>query len=148
MTGTMGHNNPPARLAAEFVRVEAKKIDIKLLIDGEMHLLAWRRHAFHDEVLVNNVRQQESRGLGKRETLYGLVFGKSPEGEGGIRVLFTVDPKQDWNTMDWNGATRLSGVRLEAGEGVLLSYGTLDPRSFKQPESFSEWIKKTMGISY
>jgi hypothetical protein len=152
MTGAtgsgMGHNNPPARITAELVRIDAKKIDIKLLIDGEMHLLAWRRYGFYDEVLVNNVRQQESRGFGKRETLYGLIFGKSPEGEGGIRVLFTVDPKQDWASIDWGGNTRLAGVRLESAEGVLLSYGTLDPRSFKKPESFSEWIKKTMGISY
>lgn len=148
MTGTMGHNNPPARLVAELVRVESKKIDIKLLIDGEMHLLAWRRHAFRDEVLVNNVRQRESRGLGQRETLYGLVFGKSREGDGGIRVLFTVDPKQDWSTIDWSGNTRLSGVRLESGERVLVAYGTLDPRSLEKPTSFTEWVKKTMGISY
>jgi hypothetical protein len=116
MTG-MGHNNPPARMTAELVRVEQKKVDVKLMIDGEMHLLAWRRDSFR-------------------------------EGEGGVRVLFTVDPNPDWASMNWNGHTRLSGVRLESGEGVLLSYGNLDPRSFKKPETFQEWVKKTMGISY
>jgi hypothetical protein len=151
MTGlgqnNMGHNNPPTRMTAEIVRIERKKVDIKLMIDGEMHLLAWRRHAFRDEVLVNGRSQHESRGA-NRETLYGLVFGKSLEGEGGVRVLFTLDPKPDWASINWNGECRLSGVRLEAGEGVLLSYGNLDPRSFKKPESFQEWVKKTMGISY
>ena len=50
--------------------------------------------------------------------------------------------------MNWNGHTRLSGVRLESGEGVLLSYGTLDPRAYEKPASFAEWIKKSMGIQY
>lgn len=148
MTGPIGHNNPPTHITAELVRVEAKKVDVKLLINGEMHLLAWRRMAFHDEVTVNGVEQARSSALGKRETLYGLVFGKNREGEGGVRVLFTIDPKQDWTSMNWNGEMRLSGVRLEAGEGVLLSYGTLDPRSFQKPTSFGEWVKKTMGIGY
>jgi hypothetical protein len=148
MTNPMGHNNPPTHITAEIVRIEAKKVDIKLLINGEMHLLAWRRTAFQDEITVNGVQQHLSRGIAGRETLYGLVFGKSKEGEGGVRVLFTIDPKPDWSSINWSGETRLSGVRLEAGEGVLLSYGTLDPRSFQKPESFSEWIKKTMGISY
>jgi hypothetical protein len=153
MTSPIGHNNPPAQITAEIVRIEAKKVDIKLMINGEMHLLAWRRRAFEDEVTVNGVQQAVSGGIGKRETLYGLVFGKSREGPyadegGGVRVLFTIDPKPDWTSMNWNGEMRLSGVRLEVGEGVLLSYGTLDPRSFEKPSSFSDWIKKTMGISY
>jgi hypothetical protein len=137
----------PPRITAELVRIETKKIDVKLLIDAEMHLLAWRRGLLHDEVLVNGVRQHESRGF-SRETLYGLIFGKNREGEGGVRVLFTVDPKRDWRHLSWNGHTRPCGVRLESGEGVLLSYGTLDPRSFEKPASFSDWIKKSMGIQY
>lgn len=148
MASSIGHNNPPSRITAELVRIETRKVDIKLVIDGEMHLLAWRRHALFDEVLVNNVRQQVSKSLANRETLYGLVFGKSPEGEGGVRILFAVDPRQDWSHMDWNGHTRLRGVRLEAGEGVLLAYGSLDPRAFQAPTTISEWIKKSMGISY
>jgi hypothetical protein len=148
MASPIGHNNPPTNITAELVRVEAKKVDVKLLINGEMHLLAWRRLAFRDEVTVNGVQQAQSSGLGGRETVYGLVFGKSREGEGGVRVLFTIDPKPDWTSMNWNGEMRLSGVRLEAGEGVLLAYGTLDPRSFQKPTSLGEWIKKSMGISY
>jgi hypothetical protein len=147
MTG-MGHNNPPTQITAEIVRIEQKKIDIKLIINGEMHLLAWRRDSFRDVVTVNGVEQAQSRGVAKRESLYGLVFGKSREGEGGVRVLFTVDPKPDWASMNWNGETRLSGVRLEAGEGVLLAYGTLDPQSFQKPATFTDWVKKTMGIQY
>jgi hypothetical protein len=148
MTSQMGHNNPPTHITAEIVRIEQKKADIKLIIDGSMHLLAWRREALRDVVTVNGVEQAQSRGLGKRETLYGLVFGKNREGEGGVRVIFTIDAKPDWTSMNWNGELRLSGVRLEAGEGVLLSYGTLDPRSFEKPATFTDWIKKTMGISY
>jgi hypothetical protein len=151
MDASYGHNSgeeprKPPRITAELVRVEAKKVDIKLVINGEMHLLAWRRHAFHDEVTVNGVRQHESRGIGKRETLYGLVFGKSREGEGGLRLLFTVDPRQDMNTMDWSGHTRLRGVRLESAEGVLMSYGNLDPRAYTAPTTFAEWLKKSLGI--
>jgi len=40
MTSPMGHNTPPTHITAEIVRIEAKKVDIKLLINGEMHLLA------------------------------------------------------------------------------------------------------------
>lgn len=147
MTADYGHNSgarPPLRITAELVRVELKRVDIKLVINGEMHLLAWRRHTFRDEVLVNNVVQQTSKGA-TRETLYGLVFGKEPTGEGGTRVLFTIDPKADWNT-DWDGAAKLKGVRLEWAEGVLLSYGSLDPRAYTAPTTFVEWAKKNLGI--
>ena len=147
MSSAFDPSGAPPRITAELVRIETRKIDIKLMINGEMHLLAWRRHAFYDEVLVNGVRQHDSRGF-SRETLYGLIFGKNREGEGGVRVLFSVDPKPDWASMNWNGEMRLSGVRLEAGEGVLLSYGTLDPQSFQKPATFTDWVKKTMGIQY
>jgi hypothetical protein len=147
MTSAFDQTGGPPRITAELVRIETRKIDVKLLINGEMHLLAWRRGVFYDEVLVNGVRQHESRGF-SRETLYGLIFGKNREGEGGVRVLFTVDPKPDWTHMNWNGHTRLSGARLESGEGVLLSYGTLDPRAYEKPTSFAEWVKKSMGIQY
>ncbi len=149
MDSSYGHNQPRPRITAELVRIETKKIDIKLMIDGEMHLLAWRRHAFRDEVLVNGRCQQESRGV-NRETLYGLVFGRKPEVEGpdsgGVRVLFTVDPKEDWSRMDWNGVTRLRGVRLESGDGVLLSYGNLDPRTFEAPKPLSAWVEEAIGL--
>jgi hypothetical protein len=149
-----GHNSgdtpptPGVNLAAELVRIEAKKIDIKVVLDGQMHLLTWRRRAFADEVLVNNVLQQSSGGVTGRETVYGLVFGKSPEGEGGKRLLFTIDPRPDWTHMGMDGAMRLRGVRLESAEGVLCSYGALDPRELEKPRSFAEWVKKSMGISY
>lgn len=149
MSADYGHNSgerPPLRISAELVRVEQKRVDIKLVVNGEMHLLAWRRHAFRDEVSVNNVVQQASKGMGERETLYGLVFGKTPEGEGGTRILFTIDPHPDWNTYDWSGRTKLKGVRLESADGVFLSYGSLDPRAYTAPTTFAEWLKKSMGI--
>jgi hypothetical protein len=77
MTRLMGHNNPPAQITAEIVRIKAEKVDIKLLINGEMHLLAWRRMTFQDEITVNGVQQHLSRALGGCDTLYGPVFARS-----------------------------------------------------------------------
>lgn len=147
MSGSYGHNSgeaPRPRITAELVRAEPRRVDIKLVIDGQLHLLAWRRHAFRDDVLMNNVVQRHTSS--RRETVYGLVFGKSPEGEGGERLLLTIDPKPDWNSMDWTGETRIRGVRLESAENLLVSYGSLDPRALRAPTTFTEWLKKSMGI--
>lgn len=132
------------RMTAELVRADAKNVDIKLVIDGQMHLLAWRRRLVGDEVLVNGVRQQASGGLWGRETVYGLVFGRNEYGEGGERLMLSIDPREDYS--DWSGHPRLRGVRLESANGLLLSFGSLDPVKYRRPASFSEWLKQSLGI--
>jgi hypothetical protein len=134
------------RITAELVRADVRNVDIKLVIDGKMHLLAWRRRALEDEVLVNGVRQQRSGGMWGRETVYGLVFGRNEYGEGGERLMLSIDPREDYS--DWSGHPRLRGVRLESAEGLLLSFGSLDPVKYRRPASFGEWLKQSLGIQF
>ena len=62
-------------------------------------------------------------------------------------VLLDGDPGvgySSWTTSE----QRLKGVHLEGKDGPLVSYGTLDPKSLEKPATFSDWMKKTMGIDW
>ena len=43
---------------------------------------------------------------------------------------------------------RISGVRLEAKDGPIVSYGSLDPQALQKPATFADWMKKTMGMEW
>ncbi|MEO1787226.1 MAG: hypothetical protein AAFR41_09410 [Pseudomonadota bacterium] len=128
---------------ADIVRLTRSEIDIKILINGQMHVLQWRRTLFWDAVLLNGKRQAHSSGLWGREKVYGLVFGRAPDGSGGEQVMFIIDPREN----DWSDE-RVGGVRLETKDGPLLAYGTLDPKSLEKPATFSDWMKKQMGMEW
>ena len=49
-----------------------RKIDLKLSIDGELHILRWRRGWFVDEVLFDDRRVATSQGLVAREAFFGF----------------------------------------------------------------------------
>lgn len=133
------------QMTAEIVRLHTKAIDIKLVIDGDMHILQWRRRFLRDEVLVNGKRQHETIGLFGKEKLFGLVFGADENGIGGERMLFTVDPSDG----DWSGMTdRASGVRLENADGPLIAHGTLDPKNYEKPANWSEFIRQKFGMEW
>lgn len=135
-----------SELKAELVRVTSSEVDIKVINGPDMHVLQWRRRLFWDEVLVNGQRAAHSTGLMGREKVYGLVFGRNEEGEGGMRVMLIVDPR---NSDQWTGmGERISGVRLETADGPLIAYGSLDPRELEKPSTFSEWMKKQMGMQW
>lgn len=133
-------------MVAELVRLTESEIDIKIIKGERMHVLQWRRTMFWDEVLLDGKRQAHSAGLWGREKVYGLVFGRDEAGDGGERVMLIVDPR---NAYRWGGmGDTLNGVRLEAARGPLIAYGSLDPRSMEKPATFSDWMKKHMGMQW
>ena len=90
-------------MKASIVRLAHWKVDIKIVTEEGMHVLQWRRSLTHDEVLIDGKSQQISYGLFKRETIYGLVFGKDEEGNGGERIMFALDSAQDYSKMSEAG---------------------------------------------
>ena len=133
------------QIEADLVRLTTRAIDIKLVIDGGMHILQWRRRFLRDEVLVDGRRQHETIGLFGKEKMFGLVFGADEERQGGERMLFTVDPQYG----DWSGMTeRAAGVRLEGAHGVLIAQGTLDPKNYEKPKNFNEFVRKNFGMEW
>ena len=88
-----------------------------------------------------------SYGLWGREKVYGLVFNRDENGEGGTKVMLLVDPGEDHS--NWlTSKQRLSGIRLETASGPILAYGSLDPRALEKPATFSDWMKKTIGMEW
>jgi len=132
---------------ADIVRLTRSEIDIKILINGQMHVLQWRRTLFWDAVLLNGKRQAHSSGLWGREKVYGLVFGRAPDGSGGEQVMFIIDPAYA-QSFGASGNLTISGVRVEAADGTLLAYGSLDPKNLEKPSTFSDWMKKQMGMEW
>lgn len=137
-------------MEASLVRLANWKIDVKVLIDERMHILQWRRHMTHDEVLLDGKTQQTSYGLWGRETIYGLVFGRDEDGKGGTQVMFVVDPTADMGSSGYwlSGDSVPSGVRLETANDLLLAFGSLDERAYEKPADFMEWTKKTFGMKW
>ncbi|WP_300391874.1 hypothetical protein [Henriciella sp.] len=134
-------------MRAELVRVSLHQVDIKVVTgDDEMHVLQWRRNLIWDEVLLDGKRQAHSSGFG-REKVYGLVFDKRPDGSGGTKVMLLLDPSTSYG--NWgNPHQQLAGVRLETAEGPIVAFGTLDPKNLEKPATFSDWMKKTMGMDW
>lgn len=131
---------------AELVRVALHEVDIKIISGERMHVLQWRRNLLWDEVLLDGKRQAASHGLWGREKVYGLVFGRDDDGRGGEQVMLILDPAQSY---DWSHAgERIRGVRLEGREGALVAYGTLDSNALKKPGTFSDWMKKSIGMEW
>ncbi len=134
-----------SQLKADIVRMTRSAIDIKITDGDRMHVLQWRRTLLWDAVLLDGKRQAYSHGLWGRENVYGLVFGRDLEGDGGERVMLVVDPRD----LSWTGMRdEVAGVRLEAADGPIIAYGSLDPKTLEKPSSFSDWMKKQMGMEW
>lgn len=129
-------------LRADIVRLTRNEVDLKILNGDNMHVLQWRRRMFWDDVLLDGKLQARSSGLWGREQVYGLVFGRDETGEGGTRVMLILDAREH----DWG--EKIGGVRLETANGPLLAYGSLDPKSLEKPATFSDWMKKQMGMEW
>ena len=134
-------------MRAELVRASLHQVDIKIVTDDEeMHVLQWRRNLLWDEVLLDGKRQGHSGGFA-REKVYGLVFDKQPDGTGGRKVMLLLDPSTSYG--NWGGSQQqIAGVRLETAEGPIVAFGTLDPKNLEKPATFSDWMKKTMGMDW
>ena len=134
-------------MKAEIVRLTGTEVDIKIVNGERMHVLQWRRHMLRDDVLLDGKVQASSHGLWGREKVYGLVFGRDDEGEGGDRVMLIVDPRADYS--NWtSGHQTISGLRLEKVDGPLIAYGSLDPKTLEKPGTFGEWLKKSIGMEW
>ncbi len=134
-------------MQADIVRLTGSEVDIKIVNGDRMHVLQWRRRTFSDAVLLDGKTQAVSKGFWGREKVYGLIFGRDDEGEGGERVMLIVDPRTDYS--DWFASHHnISGLRLETCDGPLIAYGTLDPKSLEKPATFSDWMKKTIGMEW
>lgn len=131
---------------AELVRIALHEVDIKIVADGRMHVLQWRRNLLWDEVLLDGQRQASSQGLFGREKVYGLVFGRDEDGRSGQQVMLILDPAQSYNVA--HAGERIRGVRLEGAEGALVSYGTLDAKALQKPATFADWMKKSIGMDW
>lgn len=132
---------------ADIVRLGLHQVDLKVVSGERMHVLQWRRRLTHDEVLLDGKSQATSYGLFGREKVYGLIFGRDENGEGGERVMLIVDPKTSYG--NWgNPNQQLSGVRLETAKGPLIAFGTLDPQALEKPATFADWMKKSMGMDW
>ena len=129
-------------LTADIVRLTRYEVDLKILNGDNMHVLQWRRRMFWDDVMLDGKLQARSSGLWGREQVYGLVFGRDETGEGGTRVMLILDAREH----DWG--EKIGGVRLETANGPLLAYGSLDPKSLEKPTTFSDWMKKQMGMEW
>ncbi|MGF1543211.1 MAG: hypothetical protein ACFB00_01665 [Parvularculaceae bacterium] len=129
-------------VTAECLTRAWRRADIKLNLDGQMHVLRWRRGPFADEVLFDERCVARSTGLFGRETIYGLA----PIAESGeeIRLLLTIDPELDWS--DWSGATRIRGVRLETASEVLVAEGSFGPSPVDRFGEFFDRAVKAMGL--
>ncbi|MEM8617266.1 MAG: hypothetical protein AAGF20_10065 [Pseudomonadota bacterium] len=134
-------------MKADIVRLGLHQVDLKIVSGERMHVLQWRRRFTHDEVLLDGKSQTASYGLFGREKVYGMVFGRDENGEGGERVMLIIDPRTSYG--NWgNPNQQLSGIRLETANGPLVAFGTLDPQNLEKPSTFSDWMKKSMGMTW
>lgn len=132
-----------AEISAELVKRGAKTIDIKLVIDGDMHLLRWRRTTFADQVLFDERIVAQSKGLFGRETVFGLAPKTKADEE--LRLLLTIDPEADW--MDMSGEERCKGVRLETAGEPLVAVGSLGPDRIEPFRKLYDRAIEAIGLS-
>lgn len=130
-------------IAASLLQRAWRKVDIKLSIGGDMHILRWRRGLFVDEVLFDDRRVATATGLWGRETIYGLNI----EGDEGreIKLVLMIDTEADWN--DWTGEMKPRGLRLETADLPLLAIGSLGPDRAEPFRQLYDRAIKAMGLS-
>ncbi len=132
-----------SEISADLVSRRWRRVDIKVKVGGELHLLRWRRSWFVDEVLFDDRRVAASSGLFGRETIFGLHV-KTPAGDE-TRLLLSIDPEADWT--DWSGTGRPGGVRLETADGALLAIGTLGPDRTEPFQKLFDRAIEAIGLS-
>ena len=130
-------------LAASLLQRSWRRVDIKLAINGEMHLLRWRRGAFIDEVLFDDRRVATARGLFGREGIFGLDIGT--EGGARVKLVLMVDAAPDWN--DMSGDMRPRGVRLESADAALIAVGSCGPDRAEPFRHLYDRAIKALGLS-
>jgi len=120
-----------------------RKVDIKLSIDGDMHILRWRRSWFVDEVLFDDRRVATATGLFSRESIYGLDINAGAERS--VKLVLMVDGAPGWN--NWSGEMKPPGVRLETAGDTLIAAGSLGPDRIEPFRQLYDRAIKAIGLS-
>lgn len=120
-----------------------RKVDIKLSINGDLHILRWRRGVFVDEVLFDDRRVATAKGVFSREEIFGLELDQ-PNGERAKLVLM-IDADPDWT--DWSGDMKPRGVRLESANRALIAVGSCSPDRVEPFRELYDRAVKAMGLS-
>lgn len=116
---------------------------MKLSIDGELHILRWRRGWFVDEVLFDDRRVATSQGLFAREAFFG--FDINTGAGGSTKMVLLIDASMAWD--EWTGEMRPPGVRLETAAETLIAAGSFDT---ERPSTFRDLYDravKSLGLS-
>jgi len=120
-----------------------RKVDVKLSIDGEMHVLRWRRGLFVDEVLFDDRRVATAKGLFSREAVFGLDV-EQPDGAH-VKLLLMIDAEADWT--DMSGDMRPRGVRLESADTALVAIGSCGPDRVEPFRQLYDRAIKAIGLT-
>ena len=114
-----------------------RKVDVKLAIGGDMHVLRWRRRWFFDEVMFDDRRVATTRGAFSRESIFGLEISRDSSAP--VKLVLVIDATPDWT--DWAGDARPGGVRLETADATLLAVGSCGPDG---PEPFRDLYDRSV----
>lgn len=132
-----------AQFSAHLISRAWRRVDIKLSVEGDIHVLRWRRGWFIDEVLFDDRRVATSTGLFGRESIYGLSVKSADDVE--TRLLLTIDPEAAWN--DWTDTGRPRGVRLETADEALIAFGSLGPDRAEPFRQLYDQAISALGLS-
>lgn len=130
-------------IAAELINRAWRKIDIKLSIDGEMHILRWRRGWLADEVLFDDRRVATAGGLVSRDGLFGLNIKTGADAQ--KRLLLSIDAAAGMG--DMSGEMKPRGVRLETADEALIAFGSLGPDRMAPFRQLFDQAIKAIGIT-
>ena len=119
-----------------------RKVDIKLAIGGDMHILRWRRGWFVDEVLFDDRRVATATGLFSREGIFGLEIDAREAGA--VKLVLMIDAAPDWN--DWTGDSKPRGVRLETADRALIAVGGCGADRIEPFRQLYDRAVKAMGL--
>lgn len=131
------------KISASLLHRAWRKVDIKLAIDGDLHILRWRRGWFVDEVLFDDRRVATATGLFGRESIFGLDIDAGENS--GVKIVLMIDGSMDPN--DWSGDMRPRGVRLESADQELIAIGSLGPDQAEPFRQLYDRAIKAIGLS-
>lgn len=130
-------------ISADLITRKWRRVDIKVSISGEMHVLSWRRRVFSDVVTFDGRQMASASGLIGRDSLFAFILRDDNEID--HRLLLTIDPETSgW---DWSGEMRPRGVRLETSDTVLTAFGSLDEGSGDGFAQLFERAIKSIGLA-
>ena len=130
-------------ITASLLQRAWRKVDIKIAIDGDMHILRWRGGWFVDEVLFDDRRVATSQGLFSREGIFGLDVNV---GDGrNVKLVLMVDAQPSWD--DFTGEAKPRGVRLETADEALIAIGTHGPDRIEPFRELYDRAIKAIGLA-